>query len=494
MSAVYLEIDQKITEYPQRQYFFSPGICYPEYPFGEEFVSPDHNGVYGLIRKCFADSGYDREHYGTREWNPLGAVIHTGDTVLIKPNWVDNKNKNQSVNDDLACLVTNPSVIRAIVDYTLIALKGTGKIIVGDAPMQGCDLAEVFRIAGYDELWQFYRECGVELEIADLRKYSTESVYRGVLSAPKLTEHTHGSVKVDIGALSMHHEKDEEHPNYKVSDYKESVTASYHSGGRHEYEVNRIPLEADVIINVPKPKTHRLAGMTAAVKNFVGITYEKACLPHRVEGDKEHGGDAYLKKSKWKEWMHILDEKRTDYFIGASYGKSKFYDLSMKFCYLMSVITTGDKYRIGSWYGNDTIWRTSVDLNYIMLHADLNGELHDKPIRKILTIGDMIISGQGEGPVGPTPKPLGMIMMSENALLFDRAMCEIMGFDSCKLAVFNSNLAYERFGYAGKEELEQEMISVNGRKLRIKEFLGKEEWKFEPHSCWKGYVESRGNA
>jgi uncharacterized membrane protein len=87
-----------------------------------------------------------------------------------------------------------------------------------------------------------------------------------------------------------------------------------------------------------------------------------------------------------------------------------------------------------------------------------------------------------------------MIMMSENALLFDRAMCEIMGFDSCKLAVFNSNLAYERFGYAGKEELEQEMISVNGRKLRIKEFLGKEEWKFEPHSCWKGYVESRGNA
>lgn len=33
------------------------------------------------------------------------------------------------------------------------------------------------------------------------------------------------------------------------------------------------------------------------------------------------------------------------------------------------------------------------------------------------------------GPVKPTPKKLGMIMMSENSYDFDSAMCKIMGFD-----------------------------------------------------------------
>lgn len=62
-----------------------------------------------------------------------------------------------------------------------------------------------------------------------------------------------------------------------------------------------------MVINIPKPKTHRLAGITGAMKNFVGITYEKASLPHRAIGDKESGtGDAYDKKSILKCIWNIL--------------------------------------------------------------------------------------------------------------------------------------------------------------------------------------------
>src|SRR5438093_548816 len=34
----------------------------------------------------------------------------------------------------------------------------------------------------------------------------------------------------------------------------------------------------------------------------------------------------------------------------------------------------------GNWSGNDTLWRTILDLNRILLHADKNGELRTVPV------------------------------------------------------------------------------------------------------------------
>lgn len=161
----------------------------------------------------------------------------------------------------------------------------------------------------------------------------------------------------------------------------------------------------------------------------------------------------------------------------------------MKICYILGWITTGDKYRIGSWYGNDTIWRTSIDLNYILLQSDKSGIIHNAIQRKVITIGDMIVSGQGSGPVAPHPKPLGMIMMSDNSLLFDRIMCEIMGFDKNKIKMFRNPLAYKRMGYNSEKELEDESISYNGKDMNIKEFIPNPIWQFDDHPCWKGHIE-----
>jgi uncharacterized protein (DUF362 family) len=139
MSAIYMtRLEQAFEMYLMRTWSFSPHIKYPEYPWGEDTLAKEDNPVYESIRECFHIAGYDKEHYGMPEWNPLREVIHPGDAVLLKPNWVNHKNKNESVNDNLACLVTTPSVIRAILDYVVLALGETGKIIVGDAPMQGC--------------------------------------------------------------------------------------------------------------------------------------------------------------------------------------------------------------------------------------------------------------------------------------------------------------------------------------------------------------------
>src|ERR1022692_1434372 len=51
-------------------------------------------------------------------------------------------------------------------------------------------------------------------------------------------------------------------------------------GGAHRYAVGNTVLSADVILNVPKLKTHMKTGMTGALKNFVGIVGSKDFLPH----------------------------------------------------------------------------------------------------------------------------------------------------------------------------------------------------------------------
>ena len=87
-----------------------------------------------------------------------------------------------------------------------------------------------------------------------------------------------------------------------------------------------------------------------------------------------------------------------------------------------------DTYYIGSWYGNDTIWRTICDLNHIVRYADKNGTLHDEPQRKMLNFGDMIIAGERNGPVSPLPKMLGAVVVSDDPAAFDVTLCKLMGF------------------------------------------------------------------
>ena len=480
------------TYYPDSVDGFSPHIIYPEYPFGEAEISAKPNGIYEQVRELLAVSGYDKEHFGEKNWNPLGdGIISPGDTVLLKPNWVENKNKNKEAGLD--CLVTNPSVVRAVVDYVVIALKGEGKIVIADAPMQGCNLSSLFSTAGYDKLFEFYKKLGIDIEVRDLRMYSVVEKYRGVTGDIHYTEESEGSIKIDLGKRSLHTLRDNENPEYRVEDYSKKETAAYHSAGKHVYNVSATVLKADVIINMPKPKTHRLAGITGAIKNFVGITYDKASLPHRVEGDKETGkGDAYKKRSIWKQYMSVLNEKRTVLAKSGRYNTAKAFDYLMKSCYAIGAITSKDKYRIGSWYGNDTIWRTAVDLNNIVLHCDKEGKYHEEQLRKVLSIGDMIISGEKEGPVGPSPKPLGILVLSDNNLLFDLLVCHIMGFSDKKLPMFNDPKAANVFGYDNKKEMVSNSIISN-----IKDYNGKlsdvcfpQEWGFQPHSCWKGNIEN----
>ena len=53
--------------------------------------------------------------------------------------------------------------------------------------------------------------------------------------------------------------------------FDESVPITLRAGTFHHLEVAREALEADVIINLPKLKTHQMMGFTGAVKNLFGL-------------------------------------------------------------------------------------------------------------------------------------------------------------------------------------------------------------------------------
>ena len=474
--------------YPSSTYNYNPDTQYPEYLWRNSDISIEKNDVYDMVRNCLIGLQMDAANFNTKKWNPLGEIIKEGDTVVIKPNWVMHFNKNQRITENsLECLITHPSILRAVTDYCLIALNNTGKLIIGDAPMQGCDLDKLIEISGYKELFNFYNDHSLNIHPTDFRQYSTIVDKNKVLIGRKYNSNEALEVELDIE--SRLNSQNSENKQYKVSDYSEKDTNKYHCNGKHTYLINKDVLSADVIINLCKPKCHRLAGITVALKNIVGITFDKACLPHRTIGSKQKGGDEYLYNSVIKKIIGKVLKKKLFFE-----GKNKHhFSLAMRYTYgLLFYIMkrfSKDEFLIGSWYGNDTIWRTVLDLYQILLYTDKNGVIHDTKQRKIFNIADMIISGERNGPVAPDPKKLGIIIAGYDAVMMDRLVCEIMGFDYSKVpSVYNAINDTKLI----QKVQDNYLIYSNEQaynKKRINELNFPLRWRFKPYDTWKGFIE-----
>ena len=91
---------------------FHPSERYPELAFRE--VSRQPNLPYAKLRQLLRDLDYDAQRYGTSSWNPFGAIISPGQTVVLKPNFVLSFNASGG---SVFAMVTHPSILRALVDY-----------------------------------------------------------------------------------------------------------------------------------------------------------------------------------------------------------------------------------------------------------------------------------------------------------------------------------------------------------------------------------------
>lgn len=435
MSKVYIE--HRKTNYPSPAAGFAPSKHYPEYRWSD--ISSEANEVYDMVRECLHGYGLDRDHFGTREWNPLGDIIRKGDTVVVKPNWVEDKNENK--NGGIECLVTNASVVRAVIDYVFIALEGTGRLVVGDSPMPDCDFESLMEKAGYNAVWRSCLERGIVLEVKDLR----EDIVTGFANEVKETDGSSEKV-IDLGKDSLFADSE-----YNIGKYRNGIIDAtkmnefYHVSGHHRYGINRTLIEADVIINLPKPKTHRKAGYTAALKNYIGICSRKSSIPHNVMGNEKEGGDTYFGPKFIFETEQRIRDIQNKLQAKQHHALGFLVKCARTPFWIFRRLTHKKYFGTGNWYKNDTIWRSILDINRIILYADKEGNLTEQPQRRFFSLGDMVVAGHRNGPLAPTPIETGVILCSEDPVAFDLAVINLMGLKYEYLPVLNRIPGIERY-------------------------------------------------
>ncbi len=106
----------------------------------------------------------------------------------------------------------------------------------------------------------------------------------------------------------------------------------------------------------------------------------------------------------------------------------------------------GDRYEVeGSWSGNDTIWRTCLDLNRILLHGQLDASLTPMRARTVVNIVDAIVIGHGNGPLSPEPSDFRLLLGGEGSAAIDHVSALLLGYAPDRIAI--TRRAFDRFTY-----------------------------------------------
>jgi hypothetical protein len=208
--------------------------------------------------------------------------------------------------------------------------------------------------------------------------------------------------------------------------------AKTHGPGRHQYLVARDVMEADVVVNLPKLKTHKKAGMTCALKNLIGINGNKEYLPHHRIHGYELGGDCYPGHSRIKMALEYVLDRQNGLRPGT---RAKVWTLVARVLNRLIRLTGNELGIEGSWSGNDTIWRTCLDLNRILLYGRSDGRLANEPQRTVFHVVDALVAGQGDGPLSPQPLPLHLLFAGGNAAAVDWIGAQLLRFDPRRIPI-----------------------------------------------------------
>ena len=414
----------------------------------------DKERLSGIISELFAQTDID-----------LDAIINK--KVLIKPNWVRHPLKPQ---DDL-CLVTHPNFILSILEYVL-GLKPS-KVIIGDAPIQGCDWDKMISKEFLSSVSDLSEQYNIPIQVLDFRKIIMRKRGSEVIASGRNPDEY---VLFDLGDKSYLEPITDDKALFRVTDYDPDRLAESHKPGKHVYCIAHEIFEVDLIIALPKAKTHQKTGITNALKLLVGINGDKDYLPHHRIGGTGMGGDCY----PGRNYLLSASEAFLD-SANRRIGKKLYKPLkyASKICYRLAK-KTPEHNLAAAWHGNDTCWRMVMDINLIAKFGKADGTLSDLPQRSILYVSDGIIGGQGDGPLHPDPLALGVVMISENPALMDRALASLMGFNYTQFPLLKA--AWDRFIHG------EYSISINGVESNWDE-VKQYSILTEPPPGWRKYLD-----
>ncbi len=210
----------------------------------------NQSNVYPLVEKAMMLT-----NKGNPE-NPFSSLIRKGDTVVIKPNW--------GTQYLFPLPVTHPSIVVPVIEYAVKA--GAAKIIVAEGPMtlyrsqkyfwgpafvNATGLIQELRKRHPDVEFRFQDANDDQFLWVDLGEAST---FAGAYGVPDLDHDGHTGFVRNIF--------------FDVPDANGMNPQKYRTG---LYAIAKSYLEGDVFIGVPKLKTHGWSGITAALKNLMGL-------------------------------------------------------------------------------------------------------------------------------------------------------------------------------------------------------------------------------
>lgn len=414
--------------------------------------------------------------------------IRPGDRVVIKPNWVkEHDTRTPHDRESWLQIITHPTVVLAVARWAAGRLQGRGTVILCDAPQSDSSFDAIRASCGLDALVdRCNREFpGVGFQLFDMRceEWTIEdgvTVARRILSSDP------------AGALDIHLDEESEFLGYRGlgklygASYDFATTNRQHTDPRHEYRICRTPMSADVLINVPKLKTHKKVGLTVALKNLVGTTPRTNWLPRHTEGTPAEGGDQF-NESTVKRQVEGSLMRTAKRILKGRYFLSRLF-VPLKKLGRLVFGDTGEVVRSGNWHGNDTAWRMILDLHKCFFYFDGGGRRREQPLR-YLTVVDGIIAGEGDGPMACDPKPCGVILAGTHPVAVDCVCAKLMGFDWRKTRLLKGAFAIERLPITG---FSPEDIRVHAN---VPEWAGALEemrncFQFRAHFGWTGHLES----
>ncbi len=409
--------------------FYPPSV----YPAGD-------NALSRALRALWLAWGLDGD-------NPFGAWVTPGGRVVIKPNWVMDFNP---AGHGLDSLVTHPALLGHMVELAARALGGRGTVVLGDAPLQRCDFAALLERNRVNEVVREARRRhpGLDVVVEDWRltllnrggglgpEQQARDGYADLLAA--------NYVLIDLAKDSFLEEIADYADRFRVTCYRPSLMGEHHRPGKHEYLVTKRVFEADLLINLPKMKTHIKAGLTGALKNLVGINGHKEYLPHHIRGSYFDGGDNYCTSNAFARRYETLYDRYWEDQAELSPLKRGLYRAALRLLWLAARVTGGDGISAASWSGNETIWRMTLDLNHLLYFSA-------RSPKRVISVLDGIIAGEGEGPLTPTPKPLGLLIAGENPAYVDAVAAKLMGYSVARVPTVYHALYHRNSRFAGPD-------------------------------------------
>ena len=417
-------------------------------------------------------------------------ILPDGDfrRIVIKPNWVMHETNPAF---PIAALVTSSELIHATIAACLDRYPNAESITVADVPLQTCDWNLLARQSGLnDVIHAFAARTKPVVRFLDLRRERYVLRDGFLEKGPTAEGDPLGYREVILDDSSALEPVSDEADKFRVSDYDPGITASSHRRGCHRYLIAGSVLNADLLINLPKLKTHQKAGITGALKNLVGTVGSKACLAHHRTGGDEFAPDADAMIRLQVRARDAL-QKRSRRLFG--WGRHAWQAIKR----FRGIATEGTRENLdgrmyigsGSWYGNDTIWRMVYDLNRILRYAPRQGgTLAATPQRAYVAIMDAMIAGEGNGPLQPLPVSMGALIAAEDPFLVDTIGCRLMGFDEQRIPLLSHRLEF-RDPTWGRFDVSTVPIEWNGEVRSGIPSLTPVH-KFVPSPGWKGHIES----